>query len=520
MLAISGTAGAEVVQVSLAPDLMDVSSLGIRESDGQSIFRKPNTLRWAALTHLNLEEHVIRQARRPIRPLLTEQQVRAELDRHHQDLDHEQHQAVISLLTADRAMALLTAPAGAGKTRTIAAAAAVWHTLTGGRLIGLTLSENAARVMTTEGLPEAYNIARFLGKCRDSDRLRHPVHIGPADKLVIDEAGQVGTADLALIQQAAGPAGVLGVGDPAQLGPVGAGGWFSWFATQLGTAELSEVRRFASPWEADASLQLRHGDKSALAAYDAHGRIRAGDREVMHDKAALGFLADFLEGMDSILLAGSNAEAADLARRVQDQLIRAGRVQHPQFQLADDNQAGIGDLVRARENAKTIDAAGQPLANRDVLRIERRAHGQVQVRRQVEGGWSGPFLLPERYLADHGELAYAGNTHVAQGRTTGTAHLLAAGSLNRRSLYVGMTRGRQSNTAYVAANTRPARPEKDEWLTVEDICTEPKVSRRTFDRWRALGTGPRCKRLAGKGGVRIRRSWLEEWLDTTDEDIA
>lgn len=67
---------------------------------------------------------------------------------------------------------------------------------------------------------------------------------------------------------------------------------------------------------------------------------------------------------------------------------------------------------------------------------------------------------------------------------------------------------------------RSARPEKDEWLTVEDICTELKVSRRTFDRWRALGTGPRCKRLAGKGGVRIRRSWLEEWLDTTDEDIA
>jgi conjugative relaxase-like TrwC/TraI family protein len=360
MLAISGTIGAEVVQVSPAPDLMDISSLGIRESDGQSILRKPNTLRWAALSHLNLEEHVIGQARRPIWPLVTERQVRAELDRHHQELNEEQRQAVIALLTADRAMALLTAPAGAGKTRTTAAAAAVWHALTGGRLIGLTLSENAARVMAAEGLPEAYNIAQFLGKCRDSDRLRHPVQIGPADKLVIDEAGQVGTADLALIQQAAGPAGVLAVGDPAQLGPVEAGGWFTWFASEFGAAELSEVRRFTSPWEARASLQLRRGDKSALAAYDAHGRIRAGDREAMHDKAALGFLADFLAGKDSILLAGSNAEAADLARRVQDSLIRAGRVQHPQYQLADENRAGVGDLVRARENATTIDAGGQP----------------------------------------------------------------------------------------------------------------------------------------------------------------
>jgi hypothetical protein len=471
MLAISGTADAEVVRVSPAPDLMDVSSLGIRESDGQSILRKPNAMRWSTLDHLNLEEHVIGQARRPIRPLVTEQQVRAELDRHHQDLDAEQQQAVVSLLTADRALALLTAPAGAGKTRTTAAAAAVWHALTGGRLIGLTLSENAARVMTAEGLPEAYNIARFLGKCRDSGKLRHPVHVGPADKLVIDEAGQVGTRDLALIQQAAGPAGVLAVGDPAQLGPVEAGGWFTWFASELGAAELSEVRRFASLWEADASLQLRHGDKSALAAYDAHGRIRAGDREAMHDKAALGFLADFLDGKDSILLAGSNAEAADLARRVQDSLVRAGRVQQPCFQLADENRAGIGDLVRARENAKTIDAGGQPLANRDVLRIEGCAHGQVRVRRHVQGGWSGPFLLSERYLADHGELAYAGNTHVAQGRTTGTAHLLVTGSLNRRSLYVGMTRGRQANNAYVATG-EPVPGREPELANPEAVLAE------------------------------------------------
>ncbi len=338
MLAVSGTVGAEVVQVSPAPDLMDVSSLGIRESDGRSILRKPNTLRWSAVSHLNLEDQVIGQARRPITPLVTEQQVRAELDRNHQNLDREQHQAIISLLIADRAVALLTAPAGAGKTRTIAAAAAVWHALSGGRLIGFALSETAARVMKTEGLPEAYNIAQFLGKCRDSDRLRHPVQVGQADKLVIDEASQVGTADLALVQQAAGQAGVLGVGDPFQLGPVEAGGWFSWFATELGAAELHEVRRFASPWEASTSLQLRRGDKSALATYDAHGRIRAGDREAMHDKAAVEFLADFLEGKDSVLVAGSNAEAADLARRVQDKLIGAARVQQPQLELADGNQ--------------------------------------------------------------------------------------------------------------------------------------------------------------------------------------
>jgi hypothetical protein len=192
----------------------------------------------------------------------------------------------------------------------------------------------------------------------------------------------------------------------------------------------------------------------------------------MHDKAAMGFLADFLEGKESVLVAGSNAEAADLARRVQDKLIRAGRVQQPQLELADGNQAGVGDLVRARENAKAIDAGGQPLANRDVLRIEGHAHGQVRVRRQVEGGWSGSFLVPERYLADHGELGYAGNTHVAEGLTADDCgHLLVTSSLNRRSLYVGMTRGRKANTAYVATG-EPVPGKEPELVHPEVVLAE------------------------------------------------
>ena len=61
---------------------------------------------------------------------------------------------------------------------------------------------------------------------------------------------------------------------------------------------------------------------------------------------------------------------------------------------------------------------------------------------------------------------------------------------------------------------------RDEWLTVDEVCTELKISRRTFDRWRALGTGPQAKRLGGNGPVRVRRSWLDQWLDAPDKDIA
>jgi excisionase family DNA binding protein len=69
-----------------------------------------------------------------------------------------------------------------------------------------------------------------------------------------------------------------------------------------------------------------------------------------------------------------------------------------------------------------------------------------------------------------------------------------------------------------APNVSPSRTSRrDEWLTVEEVCDELKVSRRTFDRWRAQRTGPRSVRLGGKGPLRVRRSWLEEWLEETSQ---
>ena len=61
-------------------------------------------------------------------------------------------------------MSVLTAPAGAGKTHTVAAYAQAWTRLTGRRVIGITTAENAARQMAEEGLAEVYNSAAFLGQ--------------------------------------------------------------------------------------------------------------------------------------------------------------------------------------------------------------------------------------------------------------------------------------------------------------------------------------------------------------------
>ena len=447
-LAVSSRSGAEVIQVT-APDITDVTSLGVRASDGGSIYRPPHEERYCTLAHLDTEEQILATAKRTVRQLVTAGQARAAVER--TGLNAGQRDAVVMMLTAATATTVLIAPAGAGKSHTMTEFARLWTSFTGRRVIGLTTSTNAARVLEHEGLAESYNIAEFLGKTEGTDELRRPVPLHRDDVLVLDEASQLSTADLAMIGEAARQAGarVTATGDTRQLGAVDAGGMFGLLAHEVPAAELHEVRRFQAQWEREASVRLRDGDPAAAAAYDRHGRIRGADEEAAYDRAASMWLADHLRGKDVLLVAGSNAEAAELSRRVQARLIQLGTVGHPQAALSDGNQAGVGNLVRARLNTE-IDAGGRQLTNRDTLKITALRGPDAEVRRQRQDGtWTGPFRVPRSYLARNAELGYGGNVHVAQGRTVDTAHLLVTDSLSRQALYVGMTRGREANTAHV-----------------------------------------------------------------------
>ncbi|MGH3184188.1 MAG: ATP-dependent DNA helicase, partial [Streptosporangiaceae bacterium] len=371
---------------------------------------------------------------------------------------------VKGFLTSRRLVNCLVAPAGTGKTRAMAAFSYAWIAETGCRVIGLTTSENAARVLAGEGMTETYNIARFLGKLKDSDQIRPHVPVHEGDVVVVDEATQVSTADLLRIMQIAARAGAMIVGtfDPEQLGAVEAGGMFPLIAARHGSRRLYDVRRFTRAWERDASLKLREGDIEALLAYKGHGMVRDGAQDRMRDDAVDCWLTDFLAGKSALLLAGSNEEAAQLARLARERLAERGRLSGArEITLSDGNAAGTGDLVRARLNTK-IDAGRQTLSNRDTLRITGwRGSGTARValaeRQAGPGEWPARFEVPAAYLEEHAELAYAGNVYVAQGATVDTAHLVVGEDMTRDSLYVGMTRGREQNRMYV--QTGPPEPE-------------------------------------------------------------
>ena len=60
---------------------------------------------------------------------------------------------------------------------------------------------------------------------------------------------------------------------------------------------------------------------------------------------------------------------------------------------------------------------------------------------------------PPTYVREHVELAYATTVHGAQGETVDHAHLLVGETTGAAAAYVGMTRGRQRNTAHLVADT-------------------------------------------------------------------
>jgi hypothetical protein len=170
------------------------------------------------------------------------------------------------------------------------------------------------------------------------------------------------TGQLTALHQRAAAAGakLLLTGDPAQLPAIGAGGALAMIARQHGCYQLTVVQRMTQAWEREASLRLRAGDPAVLADYDRHGRLIEGTAGQMETAAYRAWLADYLDGKDTLFIASTKEQAAALSFRARADLIDLGLVRPEGVTLADGNTAGTGDLVQARHNDRRIrDAAGR-----------------------------------------------------------------------------------------------------------------------------------------------------------------
>ena len=302
----------------------------------------------------------------------------------------DQAAAAFAVLTSARRAEVMAGPAGSGKTRTVAQMAQAWQEAGMGEVIGLATSQTAANVLAEAGVTRAHNTAQFLGHLPGRREARGPLPLEAGSLLIVDEASMMSVADLAAIVALARERDckVVVCGDHEQLSAVEGGGGMMLLARRLGWVQLTEPQRFTFAWERDATLRLRAGDVTVLAEYEQRGRLRGGTPEEAAEQAYRGWLADFLDGRDTLLMARTEDQARELSRRARDDLIRYGLVAPgPGVRLAAGEQASTGDLVMARRNTRLTQPGHdeRELTNRDVLQITRTAGrgGRVQVRRYL-----------------------------------------------------------------------------------------------------------------------------------------
>jgi hypothetical protein len=366
-------------------------------------------------------------------------------------LDQSQRAAVQALAGGGDFLSVLTAPAGAGKTRTLGAAAEAWQQA-GYRVIGLAPSARAAAELAKATGGPADTVAKWL---HDHDRrgllpthARARVVLDEATVVIVDEASMANTLDLhTLISAAARKAAkVVLVGDPAQIGVVnGPGGMLAALA-RTGGVELAGVHRFEQDWERAASLGLRAGNPDVLTTYWMRDRLHpclSADQAIaaVHEHWA----AERAAGREVVMMARTRADVDALNLRARAGEQAAGRISGPGTRIGDRDWQ-TGDLLRTRRNDRRLAVGEGHVRNGDRYRV---ISGDPTGLLVEDTAGRGRIHLPTEYVAHHGEYGWAVTVDAAQGATVDVGILLARPGLDRERLYVAMTRGRETNHAYI-----------------------------------------------------------------------
>ncbi|GAB3934114.1 hypothetical protein GCM10029976_042600 [Kribbella albertanoniae] len=492
---------AEEHSISLtAPELVTVP---LTRSSGDSVFTIHNGKIYTSPVIVGAESVLLDLARDAAGPKINPRYIPGD------GLSPDKVRALHRIAASGQKVETLIGPAGTGKTSLLSALSASWQSANGdGSIIALAPSSAASNILADAIGSPTENIAKWIYESvglgaetrrqriqeteyaaqlahRSRRKLRHQRLTSQLAALraeddrwrfhknqlvIVDEASMAGTMELATLARATDSAGakLLLVGDDAQLGAADTGGAFRLIAKDTKAAELSDVWRFTNPWERDASLDLRAGHLSVIDDYDRHGRLAAGPADEMEDAAYKAWQADTHAGRTSLLIAADNAAVARLNARARLDRITTGEVEPDGIELHDGTHVGLGDHIVTRLNNRRLryGTTGFVQNGDHWTVIHRWPDGSLTVQNHNDE----IVTLPTAYVQESVELAYATTAHRAQGATVDTAHLLVTDHLTRALLYVGLTRGRHSNHAYIATHQpTPDLHEPHHEQTMQDV---------------------------------------------------
>jgi hypothetical protein len=209
--------------------------------------------------------------------------------------------------------------------------------------------------------------------------------------------------------------------------------------------------------------------RRAVEWYRAHDRLHTGDEIAMATDALTAYRADVAAGKDALLMCDTKEMCDALNRRIHDETISS---ESPTVTAARGQRIAAGDLIISRRNDPSVtifDAtentpAADPVRNGNRWRVyavdpDRQ---RIAARRLADGARAA---FSGEYLREHITHGYAVTVHSTQGVTADTTRAVLGENTTRNLLYVAMTRGRESNTAYLyerrGGETEHEQPQPD-----------------------------------------------------------
>lgn len=326
-------------------------------------------------------------------------------------------------------------------------------------IISTAFSANAAKNLGDSIKTDYYTI----------DYLKNNKHKITDDTVVIiDEVSMVNTSLLhSLIENTPSNSKFLLIGDTKQIQAIDGSTPLSYLTKEKNVTPyiLDEVHRFNNKQEANATLKIRNGDIKGLDFYKKHNRISRDSQENIYELITDNYINDINSGKSSILLGKGVEEISLLNQLVQSKL---DNLIPTKIKLSDDNLLCINDKVVNRVNDyKENIRNGETYIVRKINEKDNTA--------LLENRFNNKLYIPINLLRNNFELGYASTIFRSQGLTVDTSHTLVKETMGVYDLYVGLSRGKESNKLYISDKDREIidiSTKKEEVKSTDDIFKE------------------------------------------------
>jgi conjugative relaxase-like TrwC/TraI family protein len=431
---------------------------------------------------IETEQQLIRGAleRRGERDFVPREQVEAAISRR-ATMSEEQAAAVRHALNRD-GVAVVEGSAGTGKSFSLGGVADAARDA-GMHVFVVAPSHKAKDVIrhdTTTDEDSAKAVQGFNNRLSNPQHKEH-VQLTGADVIIVDEAGMVGTRELAVLLAHAKAAGakVVLAGDTRQLQPVSAGGPMAALASLCGTQRIEEIRRQKVDWQRAASSDFATGKADrALEAYDRAGRLHLIEgRDESLAALADEWRADVERNSEAgmakphearLVVAGRNKDVHALNAVLRDAYRETGRLRGEDVDVRAFTRGQNGKLETMKIAdgdrlifGESVTVGGATANNSDMATVESIRPGSDPVVRLrfdkgdvIDARWSELVGRREEDAPDsdrHPKVqhAYAVTVHASQGTTVNRCFVYNAHGMGMESAYVSMTRHREDAAMFV-----------------------------------------------------------------------